>query len=167
MSLAIFQILEGRRDNVTLRERKRFVENYTKDIQTSMHSSRMRTTRLLTIPRRGVCLWGVSAQGVSAQWGVCPGGLPREVCPGGCLLGVCLPGGVCLEGCLPRGVCLQRCLPGRRVFLGVGFLPHCMLESPLPPPCVNRIPDRCKNIILPQTSFAGGNKCKTVVLKIQ
>ena len=59
MSLAIFQILERRGDNVTFRERKRFVENYTKDIQTSMHSSRMRTTRLLTII--------VSKRGMSAQ----------------------------------------------------------------------------------------------------
>ena len=119
MSLAIFQILERRGDNVTLRERKRFVENYTKDIQTSVHSSRMFTTRLLTTPHS--ILEGVSAQGsgVSA-WG---------------------------------GVCLGR---------GVSALLHAGIH-----PSVNRIPDRCKNITLPQTSFAGGNKCKTAVLKIQ
>ena len=76
--------------------------------------------------------------------------------------GGCLPrGGAYLGGCLPRGVsawgegvcfkgrgCLSRgCLPKE-------YLPRCMLVYTLPG---NRITDRCKNIILPQTSFAGGN----------
>ena len=57
---------------------------------TSMHSSRMRTAHLLTIPR--------SIRG----GGWCP--------PGGCLPGGCLPGGVCLRGCLPSGgVCPIAC----------------------------------------------------------
>ena len=61
---------------------------------TSMHSSRMRTARLLTVShsiRRegGVCLGGV-----------CPGG----VYPGGC---VC-PGGVCPQEVSAWGACLTR-----------------------------------------------------------
>ena len=64
------------------------------------------------------------------------------VCLGGLSIGVCLPRwglpggvypwGVCPGGCLPRGVC--------------------------PLSLVNRMTDRCKNITLPQTSLAGGNK---------
>ena len=78
-----------------------------------MHSSRMRTVRLLTITHSiwgegGVCpggsAWGVSAWGVSA-WGVCNG----------------------------------------------ADTPH-----------KNRITDRYKNITLPLTSFAGGNKCSNL-----
>ena len=72
-------------------------------------------------------------------------------------------GGVCPGGCLPRG-----CLP-RGVSAWVGVcpgdihpLPHYI--HPLSIACwdthhpVNRITDRCKNITLPQTSFAGSNK---------
>ena len=85
----------------------------------SMHSSWMRTARLLTVSRsirREGCLpWGLSA------WG-----------------------GVCQE----RG-----CLLG-------GASQHAMGQTPLP---VNSITDRCKNITLPQTSFAGGkNKKKSL-----
>ena len=58
-----------------------------------------------------VCLRGVSAQGVSAQWGMsaqwgvspwgCPGVFTQEDV---CLRGRCLHRGVCQgEGCLPRG----------------------------------------------------------------
>ena len=64
-----------------------------------MHSSGMRTARLLTVSQHAL-----------------PGGVPGW--------GVYLPGG---------GTC-----PGT--------------------PPVNRITDTCKNITLPQTSFAGGNK---------
>ena len=66
---------------------------------TSMHSSRMRTARLLTISRS----------------------IRKE------------------EGRLPWG-CIQAC------------------NGADTPPPVNRITDRCKNITLPQTSFADGNK---------
>ena len=65
-------------------------------------------------------------------WGVCRGGgvsAQGNVCRGVCLGGV--PRGVCLGG-VPRGVCLG----------GVQL---------------NRITYRCKNITLPQTSFAGDN----------
>ena len=55
---------------------------------TRMHSSGMRTARLLTVSSGKGCLpgGGVSARG-GVPGGVCPGG----VCPGGCLLGWCLP----------------------------------------------------------------------------
>ena len=79
--------------------------------QTSMHSSRMRTTRLLTV-----------------LGGLHPGGSTQ-------------PGGVCIQGCLPN-------LGG--VYIQGGW------AYPLPP--VNRMTHSCKNITLPQTSLAGGNK---------
>ena len=61
--------------------------------------------------------------------------------------GVC-PGDVCPRGCLHRGRCLHR----GGVCLG-GVSQHAMGQTSLP---VNRIMDRCKNITLPQTSFASG-----------
>ena len=82
---------------------------------------------------------GVPAQGVYLPGGGVPaqGALPAR-------RGVYLPGGVCT---CPGGV------PAWRV-----YLPRC-------PSPVNRMTDRCKNITLPQTSFAGGNKeiTKTVI----
>ena len=80
-----------------------------------MHSSRMCTTRLLTVSQHalpGGC--------------TCQGGVPAW--------GVYLPGGVPAQG-VPAQV--------------------------LPP--VNRMTDRCKNITLPQTSFAGGNYRSSVL----
>ena len=64
-----------------------------------MHSSRMRTARLVAIGEGGVCLEGL--------WGVClGGGLSVQVGRGG----VCLVGwGVCLVGCLSAQ---GGCLPG-------------------------------------------------------
>ena len=51
------------------------------DVKTKMHSSGMRTAHLLTVSQHA--LHGVSAKGVSARTGVCPGGcLPRGVCSG-------------------------------------------------------------------------------------
>ena len=72
------------------------------------------------------------------------------VCPGGCLNGGCLSRGwgVCLgsvhlgmsakRGCLPRECLLQQAM-GKTIPL-------------------NRITDSCKNITLPETLFAGGDK---------
>ena len=72
-----------------------------------------------------------------------------------CHLGVGggLPGGsvywcVSARGCLPREVST------REVSVQGGCLPRGV--CPLSP--VNRMTDRCKNITLPQTSLAGGNK---------
>ena len=42
---------------------------------------------------------------------------------------------------------------------GGGVYPSMQWGKTLP---VNRMTDRCKNITLPQTSFAGGNKYQTV-----
>ena len=92
-----------------------------------MHSSEMRTALLLTVSRS---IWG---------WGegVCPEGvLPRDV-----------------EGCLPRGVS-PRDLPSGRLPWGVSQ--HAMEQTPLPPWKESQT-DLCKNITLPQTSFADGN----------
>ena len=115
-----------------------------------MHSSRMRTGRSLTVCRSllpGGCLL--------------PGGLPAL---GGCLLlggcplqgvsasgeGVSAPGeGVCpWMGCLlPRGVYARGCL-----LRGGYSIPACT-EADTPPPLVNRMTNRCKNITLATTSL--------------
>ena len=103
--------------------------------KTRMHSSRMRTSRSLTICRsllpgggllQGGLLWGViCSQEVSALGGLFPGGggylLPVGVCSAGCLLqgglvwggwcvclgGVSVPGGMCVSA--PGGVVSQSC----------------------------------------------------------
>ena len=109
-------------------------------IKKRMHSSKMRTARLLTVsqhtlpegvpPRVCTYLGGVPARRVYLPGGYLPGGVPAQG-------GVYLPGGVHL----PRGVCV----------------PAWGCTCPGTPP-VNRMTERCKNITLPQTSFAGGNK---------
>ena len=83
--------------------------------------------------------WGLPAQGgVSAR-----GDVPAQ--------GVSLPGGVYLPGGVPaRGFTCQEGVPAQgSTCLRLG-------KCPGTPP-VNRMTDRCKNITLPQTSFAGGN----------
>ena len=54
-------------------------------------------------------------------------------------------------GCVPaRGMYLPLACTRGGVYLPGGYLPRYS-------PPVNRMTDRCKNITLPQTSFAGGN----------
>ena len=79
--------------------------NHLNLFETRMHSSGMRTTRLLTVSQHALRR-GVSAWGVSSQWGVCPrGGLARGVCLwswGSLAQGECLPlvrGGMCIPAC--------------------------------------------------------------------
>ena len=113
----------------------------TEPYQTRMHSSRMRTARLLTISQHApgrMCIPACTGQkGVSARvGGVCLWG----VCPGGCLPGGVRLGGVCPWGCLPGSVC-----PGG-VYRGGGCLPG---GGGRQPP-VDRMTDRCKNITLLQ-----------------
>ena len=77
-----------------------------------------------------------------------------------CLLpGVSVPRGYLLPGgfLLRRGVCSQGdvCSQGGLLSGGVsapGGIPACTEADPP----VKRMTDRCKNITLPQTSFAGG-----------
>ena len=113
-----------------------------------MHSSRMSTARMLTVSHRTE-EGGLSVQGRSLLRGdACPGWcLHREdqsaqgvFCPGVSAQGV----GVC-QGCVSaQGVCAWEVYPNMK-----------WGRHPTP---MNRITDRCKNITLPQTSFAGGNK---------
>ena len=93
---------------------------------TSMHSSRMRTTRLLPISPSMHCAWG----------GVCYTG------------GVCYPGDVCYLGvsatgarCLLTGGCLL--LRGMSAFWGVYPSMHWGRHTPL---WTEWLTDRCKNI---------------------
>ena len=95
---------------------------------TSMHSSGMRTARLLTVSRGG---------GSLHPWGrVCP--TPGGLHPGG--------------SAQSQGLCIQGGLPnpggGGEVSASLGG------ESAS---AANRMTQRRKNIILPQTSFVGGN----------
>ena len=101
---------------------------------TRMHSSRMRTARF----NGHLYRWG---GGCLPSWGVSRGVVFACVVSA---RGVCVYQHAMGSGCLP--------------------LPHCMLgyTHPLPlhvgiHPPLNRMTDRCKNITLPQTSFAGGN----------
>ena len=120
-----------------------------------MHSSRMRTARLLTICRsirdgEYVCLGRVSVQWGIGGWGCLLRGV-RRCLPRG--EGVCLAGlGVSAGGwgCLPRGVSAQGGVCLGSVRLG-GLCPIIFWDT-FP---VNRLTDRCKNIILSQTSFEG------------
>ena len=102
--------------------------NYTR-----LHSSRMRTTRLLPVSPSMHCSRGEY---------LVPGGVPG--------LGKGVPGP---GGCVwSQGVYLVR-----RVYLvwGVYLVPGGYQLRYSPP--VNRMTNMCKNITLPQTSFAGGN----------
>ena len=90
----------------------------------------MRTARLLTVSQYALLGGGVPAGGVPAWGGWVY--LPRRCTR---------PGGVPAQGLY---------LPGGCTYRGVA--------SQVSPPPVNRITDTCKNITLPQTSFAGGKK---------
>ena len=147
-----------------------------------MHSSRMSTVR--SSGRRGGSARGVSAQRVSAQEGVCLG----IVCPVGVsACGGCLPGGMytslpvdrmtdacenitfpqlllrmvtrmhssrmrraCFNGHLTQVMCLG--------MLGVQGGVHALNPEADTHLHEQNDRDRCKNITLPQTAFAGGNK---------
>ena len=76
--------------------------------------------------RGGRCIPICTGQGVSAQGGVCPGGVSggRGVCQG---VGVCLGGVYPGGGCLPGGVFPEGCLPHS--------------------PPVSRMTDACKNVM--------------------
>ena len=116
-------------------------------------------------PRRGVYLVQGGVPGPGRVYLV-PGGVPGPrrgvylVPGGGCTWsrGVCVPGpGGCVPG--PRGVYL---VPGGYLVWGVYLVwGECTWSREgylvrYSPPPVNRMTNRCKNITLPQTSFAGG-----------
>ena len=100
----------------------------------------------------GVPVWGgcTSPGGVPARGCTCPGGVPAQE---GC---------TCLGGYLPRRACTYQGVPVR----GVGvYLPRGWgVPAQVPPPHHCKQNSRCKNITLPQTSFAGGNKASLVVV---
>ena len=119
----------------------------------SMHCRGVYLPRVVYVPWGCTCPGGLPAQGggVPAQGGYLPrgGGVPAWGCT---CQGVYLPRGwcTCLGGVSARGcTCPGVYLPGG------GYLPRGYLPRYSPP--VDRMTDRCKNITLPQTSFAGGN----------
>ena len=128
-----------------------------------MHSSRMLTTCLLMYPRgsasRGVGLH-LGEGSASRGGGVHPGGVYLGVLH----LGVCIQGeGVCIQGGLHpgRGSCIQGVgSASRGVYQGGLHLGICIQGVCLPP--VNRMTHGCKNITLPQTSYAGGKNIHKV-----
>ena len=131
-----------------------------------MHSSRMRTARTLTVSRSTLCsggylVWRGSAPGVVPGRG---GGAPalRGV-PGP--RGVPSPGGVCSGGIPGPGGYL---VPVVCLLWGVYLAPGggapgpggrgCTWSGTPPTPPLARMTHTSENIILPETSFAGGNK---------
>ena len=73
----------------------------------------------------------------------------------GCLSRGCSPRGMSAQGGVyPEGVCPGSCTPSRS-----REKQPCQLHAGMHPPPVNRISDRCKNIAMSQTSFAGRNNC--------
>ena len=104
-----------------------------------MHSSRMRTARLLPVSPSMHCSRRVPGPGVYLVPGGVPG--PRGGVPDPGVGGVYLPRGdvPAWEGC----TCPGEYLPGGGT-------------CPATPAPVNRMTNRCKNITLPQTSFVGG-----------
>ena len=109
-----------------------------------MHSSRMHTTCLLTESQHALLGGSVPTQGVYLPGGICLVGVPaRGYLPEG---GVPGHSGVPAQGrgvYLPRGCTCPGGVPAQGVPAQV-----------LPPHEQN---GRCKNITLPQTSFAGSN----------
>ena len=104
-----------------------------------MHSSRMRTARSLTVSYHILCTPPSATMHAPPQ----PCMPPNHACPPATTYA-------------PQ----QPCTPPSN------HTPHnhaCPLATMHTPP-VNRMRDRCKNITLPQTSFAGGNKSQTLSL---
>ena len=113
------------------------------------------------IPRGRPCMvWGMPGGmcGRGCAWGTCVVGgcvAGEHACPGEHVLweacmpgeGACMAGGVHGRGHVWQGVCMAGGMCGR------GKCMACSTPSP-----VDRMTDACKNITLPQTSFAGGNK---------
>ena len=152
-----------------------------------MHSSRMRTARLLPVSpsmhcsqglylpsgvylpggvpaRRGCTCQGVYLpggvylpRGVPARWGTCLGG----TCPGGTCLGDVPTQGVYLpRGYLPGGVPARGCTCQRGVYLLEGGTCQGVPAQLLPPPPRTEfLTHTTENITLAQTSSAGGNYC--------
>ena len=83
------------------------------------------------------------SRSIRRKGGICAGKVSAQ---GGVYLGGVSQGGLS-RGRMPRRVCIPACNGA---------------DSPTP---VNRITDRCKNINLPQTSFAGGKNPKKQRLK--
>ena len=109
---------------------------------------------------RGVSLVGSPWQGVSLAGGFLGRWSPWQRCllgRGSPWQGVSLAGGLLGMGGLPGGGSpWQGGLLGRGVSLAWGGLLGRGVLRQTPP--VNRMTNRCKNITLPPTSFAGGNK---------
>ena len=109
----------------------------------------MHTTSLLPVSPSMHCSGGCT----------CPGGVPAQGEPAwdsGYVRGTCIEGvpargvgGTCRRVYLPKGGTFLGGVPTQGVYLSWGYLPR------YPP--MNRMRDRCKNITLPQTSFAGLN----------
>ena len=112
-----------------------------------MHSSRMRTARSSSRHGGGV---GLDQIPLNFPLGCGPGPDPLNF-PLGCVPGDPPPSQIPLNP-PPLG-----CGPGN--LRGMTPPPD---QAPAPHPPVNRITDTCKNITLPQTSYAGGkNGCTT------
>ena len=148
---------------------------------TRMHSSRMHTANLLPISPSMHCLGGgAGTRGCTlsgGRWVPGPGGVGGVAGLGvngrgvgvylvrGCTWsqGVNLVWGYLVQGMYlvlggvpgPGGCTWS----GGCTYLGGTWSGDVPAQGRYTPPPVNRMTDRCKNITLPQTSFAGGNNC--------
>ena len=132
------------------------VDRITDTCETRLHSSRMRTTRMLTVSPSMLCVgvggWCTWSRGVYLAWGVylVLGGVPGL-------------GGYLVQGGVPGlGVPGPRGVPGPGGVPGLGDVPGpggctwfrgCTWSQGVPGqvlPPVDRITDTCKNITLPQ-----------------
>ena len=102
--------------------------------QTRMHSSRMRTARLLTVSQHALRRGGVCQQGLSARG---DGGLSTW--------------GVSAQACLHQRVSALGVVCPVRVSAQQGCLPRGVWQTPP----VDRMTDRCKNITLSQLCCGG------------
>ena len=131
-----------------------------KVLWTRLHSSGMRTARLLTVSQHALCRGGVpGCGGCTCLAGGC-------TCPGGTCRGVYLPGwGVYLLGGVPAGGVPAQGVPARRgctcwgctcwgVYLPGDVSQHAMGQAPLTPLWTEWLTDRCKNITF--TNFVCG-----------
>ena len=96
---------------------------------------------------------GIHGGGFFVAGGKCGGG-------GACMAEEVYGRGMCGRGCAWQGACMMRGVHGRLhpcqgvCVAGACMAGGCAWHADLP---INRMTDTCRNITLPQTSFAGGN----------
>ena len=113
-----------------------------------MHSSRMRTARSFTVSCHILCMLPKPRMPPIPQQPCTPPS--NHACPP-------QPHTPCNHACPPATMHAPTTMHAPPAAMHAPPQPHMPPQQPRMPP-LNRMTNRCKNIILPQTSFAGGNK---------